>query len=68
VKANQEKMKVGLEEIEAPVETTQEEVNAMELESSAVEKVTMAEHQEVYNEEASLEIIRKRRTDMGTNI
>jgi hypothetical protein len=57
-------MKADLEEMEAVVETNQEEVNAMDLESSAVEKWPWRSIRK-YNEETSLEIIRARENRYG---
>jgi hypothetical protein len=47
-------MTAVLEEMEAEVETNQEEVNAMDLESNPEEKVVVVEHQEVPNEETAV--------------
>jgi hypothetical protein len=49
-------MKAGLEEMDAAVETNQEEVNTTELEANPEEKEAM-EYQAVHNEKAALENI-----------
>jgi hypothetical protein len=59
-------MKASFEEMEAAVETNQEEVNAMDLESNPEEKVVMVEHQEV-PKRPWWKLLEHWRTDMGTD-
>jgi hypothetical protein len=60
-KANPEKTKARLEEMEAGVDVFEERLDKMgtkDLEASREKLETVAEHQEVCNEEAAVEIIR----------